>query len=287
MEMITFCDRLRQRLDVWWAQPGGWRNPSAWHRPLHRVVDTHRLRSRAWPLQRWKCCDAWQRCLTNKWNAREFAAMHDVPVPQIYWCGRNLLRLPYHALPGRFAVRRAWGAGTCQTHLYVDGRELLDDRPCTPRQLQRDLLRQYGPWTKHPLLIEEFVEPAEGEARAVEFNFYCFGGFVGLVEHFEPAGRTSNRCAYDTAWRPYPEVVYSGRPRARPIARPPQLDAMLAVASRLGAAYGTFVRVDLYLSRDGIRFGEFSSTPFRGSEILPWADALLGRMWAERCPTAL
>lgn len=284
--MISFIDRLKSRLHVWWASPGGFRNPSAWRRPFHRLRDTHQLRSRNWSMERWRCCNSWQRSLNNKWNSREFASLHDVPVPELYWHGRNLLRLPVGELPARFAVRRAWGTASKDTRLIVDGRELLDDRPCSPRQLLKVLLRQYGPWSNHPLLIEEFLSDASNKARTLEFNFWCFGEHVGMIEHVEPDGRTRHRCVYDSDWRPFPEVIYSGRPRAQPIARPPELEKMLAFASRLGKAYGTFVRVDFYLSAKGIHFGEFSSTPFGGRGILPWADSALGQMWETYCPHA-
>lgn len=285
--MLTFCDRIRHRKAIWWAVPGGWRNPSAWRRPLHRVRDTHRLRHRDWPLERWRCCAEWQRCLSHKWNSREFAAMHGVAVPTLVWSGRDLSRLPVDALPARLAVRYAWGAGSYQANLLVDGRELLDDRACTPQELYASLRRQYGRWTMHPLLVEEFLEDAAGEPRATQFNFYCFSGHVGMVEHVQHSGRTSRRTAYNPSWHPFPEVVCSQRLRGEPIPRPPEMEEMLAVASRLGAAYGTFVRVDLYMTTKGIYFGEFSSTPFNGTHILPWADHLLGQLWQQHCPQSI
>ena len=284
--MQTFCDRIRKRKQIWWADPGGFRNPSSWGGPLHRVLDTHRLRHRNWPLARWRCCDAWQRCLSNKWNSREFAVMHGVAVPELVWCGRDLARFPVDGMPSRVAVRRAWGAGSAQTHLLVDGRELLDNRACTPQQLYSSLRCQYGRWSVHPLLVEEYLEDRE-LPRATQFNFYCFSGFIGLVEHVVHAGRTSQRTAYCPAWNLFPEGVYSKRPPGEPIPRPVEMDEMLGVASRLAAAYGTFVRVDLYQSSKGIYFGEFSSTPFNGTHIQPWADHLLGQMWQEHCPQSI
>ena len=65
--------------------------------------------------------------------------MHGVAVPELVWCGRDLARFPVDGLPSRVAVRRAWGAGSAQTHLLVDGRELLDNRACTPQQLYASL----------------------------------------------------------------------------------------------------------------------------------------------------
>ena len=213
--------------------------------------------------------------------------MHGVAVPELLWCGRDLARFPVHELPARVAVRRAWGGGSKQTHLLVDGRELLDDRACTPQELHSSLRRQYGRWTAHPLLVEEFLEDAAGQPRASQFNFYCFSGAIGLVEHVEHAGYTSHRTAYDASWEPFPGVVYAARPRSEPIPRPPGMDEMLTVARRLGAAYGTFVRVDLYQCSKGIYFGEFSSTPFNGTHIQPWADHLLGQLWQEHCPLSV
>jgi len=65
------------------------------------------------------------------------------------------------------------------------------------------------------------------------------------------------------------------------------MDEMFTVARRLGAAYGTFVRVDLYQCSKGTYFGEFSSTPFNGTHIQPWVDHLLGQLWQEHCPLSV
>lgn len=213
--------------------------------------------------------------------------MHGVAVPELLWCGRDLARFPVDAIPERVAVRRAWGAGSAQTHLLVDGRELLDDRACTPHELHARLRRQYGRWSVHPLLVEEFLEDAAGKTRATQFNFYCFAGHVGMVEHVEHAGRSSDRTAYDSAWNPFSLGVFAGRSPGERIERPVEMEEMLRIAGQLGAAFGSFVRVDLYQSSKGIYFGEFSSTPFNGTNILPWADHLLGQLWQEHCPESV
>ena len=76
--------------------------------------------------------------------------MHGVAVPELVWCGRDLARFP------------------------VDGREFLGNRARTPQQLYVILRRQYGRWSVHPLLVEEYLEEREGLPRATQFNFYCF-----------------------------------------------------------------------------------------------------------------
>lgn len=285
--MNTFSERILTRKKEWWASPIAWQKPKSWRRSLHRVQDTHCLRHRDRPLARWRCCSAWQRCLSNKWNSREFAALHGVAVPELIWCGRDLSQFPVDRLPSRVAVRCAWGAGSMQTHLLVNGKEILDERACTPRDLHASLRRQYGRWSLHPLLVEEFLDDAAGSPRATQFNFYCFSGHVALIEHVQHDRRTSHRTAYSPEWDLFPEGVTSLRPCADAIHRPKEMDEMVEVASRLGASYESFVRVDLYLSRKGVYFGEFSSTPFNGNNMLPWADHLLGRLWNEHCPCAI
>ncbi len=284
---MTFCQRIKRRRNIWWAAPGGVSNRSAWRRPLHRFLDTHGLRSHDWPMTRWRCCGQWQRSLNNKWNSREFAVMLGVPVPRLYWYGRNLLRFPIGNLPSRFVVRRAWGAASAQTQIIVDGRELLDGLPCSPRQLRAMLLRKYGPVSIHPLLVEEFLGAESGHMlRGIEYGFYCFGSHIGVITHAEREGRTSLYCAYDVEWNSYAMAISAERRRAVPISRPARLDEMITVASRLGEAYGTFVRVDLYNTPQGIYFGEFSSTPYGGRGITRWADEHLGILWSKYCSSA-
>ena len=286
--MMTFSERIRRRLDIWWAVPGGYRNHSTWRRPLHRFLDTHSLRSRDWPMSRWRCCGKWQRSWNNKWNSREFAAMLGVPVPRLHWAGRNLLRFPTNSLPTRCVVRRAWGAASLQTHIVIDGHELLDDRPCSPRQLHSMLLRQYGPVSIHPLLVEEFLgDEVRHDHRGMEYGFYCFGPHVAVISHAERDGRKSRYCAYDAEWRPHAHGISANRERAAPIPPPARLVEMIAVASRLGEAYGTFVRVDVYSTSRGICFGEFSSTPYGGRDITRWADEHLGGLWEKYCRDAV
>jgi hypothetical protein len=85
---------------------------------------------------------------------------------------------------------------------------------------------------------------------------------------------------YDTAWRKL-DLQYDPRGYHRDFARPPGLDEMTAVASRLSRGF-RFVRVDLYDLAGRIFFGEMTFTP-RGGELIfdpPHWDSVLGARWA-------
>jgi len=283
--MMTFTERLHQRMSVWWGVPGGWRNPWTWHRPVHRVVDRHRLRDRTWPLERWRCCDLWQRALHNKWNAREFAAMHAVPVPELYWHGRRIGDLPLRQLPEHFVLRPVWGSRGIGTHVITRGRDLLQERSYTDAELRAALRREHGAIARVPILAEEFMTTEEGDYRqGVEYKFYAFGDRVAAILQVEHRGRTILQRHYRADWTPFDDPMSTMRDLADPRPRPSRLDDLLDIARRLGGSYGTFVRVDLYLTAKGCYFGEFSSVPYEGHGFTPWADEYFGRFWDETCP---
>lgn len=89
---------------------------------------------------------------------------------------------------------------------------------------------------------------------------------------------------YTPEWELIDEVFHTSCPLDEIAVKPEQLDEMKAIAIRLGAAFGTFVRVDLYLTSHGIFFGEYSSVPGGYKDYTPFADDYLGRLWEKHTP---
>lgn len=289
--IMTFSERLRLRKSIWWGSPGGWRNRSTWHRPVHRWLDRVRLRDRSWPLERWCCCDQWQRCLNNKWNAREFAALHGVALPELYWSGRRVDDLPINDLPDNYVIRPAWGAGGLETFVMAGGVELLSLQRMSRSEVIERLRKKVGSVARFPILAEQFLANEQGHyERGVEYTFYVFGDRVGLVQQILRTGQQGMRTTYHPDWTVFKDArgeedAFNAK-RAGPLSRPrpASLDEMLDIARTLGSAYATFVRVDLYATAQGCYFGEFSSIPFDGKGYTPAADSFLGRLWEETFP---
>jgi hypothetical protein len=275
-------------MSAWWGLPGGWRNPASWRRPLHRLVERHQLRQRVWPISRWHCCDYWQRSLLNKWNSREFAMMHGVKVPELYWYGRGIADLPFDTLPEHFVLRSAWGTQKRGTHVFASGRDLLDNKLFNPSELKAAMLREYGRRARFPILVEQFMTTADGRyEQGVEYRFYCMRDHVALIQQVEHRGRIGRWNHYFPDWHPIADPVNTERQALDPRPRPARLEEMLDIARCLGAACGTFMRVDLYETATGCFFGEFSSTPNWARYFTPWADDYLGRLWQEICPESI
>jgi hypothetical protein len=86
------------------------------------------------------------------------------------------------------------------------------------------------------------------------------------------------------AWAPIDDHFQTDNALA-PVTAPPRcLAEILGCAAALGAACGTFVRVDCFATPSGCLFGEFSTTPNSCSGFTPYADAYLGDLWQRLVP---
>lgn len=287
----AFSRRLRRRQRRWWGRP---RRPSEWRRlpdVLHRAVERQRLRSRDDPDQVWRCCEVWPRSLVQKWNGREFAARHGVPLPELYWCGRSLHRLPVDTLPARFAVRPLSGRKRRGVYVVANGRELLREAPMDARALRRRLIREHGPWRPQPILVEAFAVPEDGRDRLpTECKLHVFRDVVAAIEVIERAhgGPGGARLRFFTpTWEPFEDAMVTGYPVAAKREAPRGLDAMLRHGLRLGAAVGTYMRIDFFATQAGVLFNEFSSAPgHRSLGYTPFCEELFDALWREKFPDA-
>ena len=122
--MLSFSARLQIRARLWWGKPNKWRNRDSYRNLLHRLKENHTLRHRSDPDARWRCCDLWQRTLSNKWNAREFVQRYGCRVP--IQTPRNGAPISWKREDGEpSTVSVAWdGAAFEQTFVSGSGRRI-------------------------------------------------------------------------------------------------------------------------------------------------------------------
>jgi hypothetical protein len=284
----TYSERLARRRQLWWGRPRQWGKLAAYRDAWHRWNEWHGVRARTDPETLWQCCPYWQRSLLNKTNGREFAARYGVPLPRLYWRGRVLQRVPLEGLPRDFVIRPTRGASRRGVYVIDDGHEILRCRPAPPAAIRHWIRHPRAlPWLL-PILIEERIRPPDHSHRLpTEFKCHTFAGTVAAVQMVERhdihKDGVRQRC-YTPGWEPFADPISTVVPLADVIAPPPGLEQIVRHAETLGAALGTYMRIDFFLGAQGWVFNEFSSMPVNGHRSTPYGDAFFGALWAERCP---
>lgn len=118
---------------------------------------------------------------------------------------------------------------------------------------------QYGA-PKRRILVEEALLDDEGMPPP-DYKFHCFNGVVKIIQVDQDRLTSHKRILYDRDW-----TCIEGEwkhPRGRPVERPPQLDEAMRLAERLASDFD-YVRIDFYIFRNRIYFGEITLHPQAG-----------------------
>lgn len=218
--------------------------------------------------------------LTDKYSVREHVAarLGEQYLVELLWHGVDAHDIPFDTLPERYVIKTNHGSGG---HVFVRGPV---DHAATIAHFSRALYTSYY-WESREyhydaipprILIEEFLDDGE-PSGPLDFRFWCFDGVPELIQ-VDNSTHSINPF-YDPRWNAL-DLHYRTRADRCEIARPGNLDQMLAAAAALASGFD-FVRVDLYNIRGQIRFGELTFTPrggFLKFEPPAW-DLILGRKW--------
>ena len=286
---MPFSERIARRHRLWWGPPWPGRGRGV-RDALHRLRERRAFRDRGDPRSSWHCCERWPRTLLNKWNGREFAARHGVEVAEVYWRGSDPGPEVMSGLPADFVVRPVFGANKEGVAVVADSRELLHPRSISAEEAL-DLPPRGGRLRRpRPVLLEERIWSPWGRAALpLEYKVHVFGGHIGPIERLARTSADDRVHRYYLSdWEPLEDPINTFVPPDPAAHDPPEwLDVMLGQASAIGAELGTFMRIDFFAGERGPVFNEFSSTPLAGGHYTPVAEAMLGGLWAEHCPSAV
>ena len=282
-----FSERIRRRNELWWGRSRQRWNPSVWLNEAQRRRQKRVLRNASDPESVWQAGKYWQRTLTNKWNAREFAKKHGCQVPELYWSGTDASDIPFETLPEHFVIRPAWGSGDAGVFVVAGEHDVLHGTACSPTQLV-ERLEQERSGTGHVLLVEEYLKNEEGEySLPIEYKCHMFCGEIGAIQMVDRTPGSmleSKQICYQADWTNFDEPIFAPLNPAEPADPPLCLDEIRACGGRLGGAYGTYVRVDFFATQRGCVFNEFASTPRFVEQATAFGDAYFEDLWREHCP---
>lgn len=192
--------------------------------------------------------------------------------------------IEWEALPERFVLKPNHGSGSVA---LVHGEPDRDPDALARRAadwLRDDYFDVSLEWGYRDLPRRILAEPlllGEGGAEVTEAVAMTFGGKVAAIRVF--TGSKSDPDRSDTwfdrnsARLPFHSLKY----RPGDYAIDPGTTARIIAAAEAVSEGFSHLRVDFYLTPDGLRIGEL--TPYCGAGLIPWnrrgCDNVFGRMW--------
>ena len=202
----------------------------------------------------------------DKWAVRDWVAERvgeDILVPSLGLYD-DADDIDFASLPDAFVIKATHGSGW---NLIVPDKSVLDWEEAKG-SLQNWLSRSYYAHKRewqyrdmpHRLIVEQFLEDEDGGIPS-QYQFFCFrrGHQQTILVQIDFDEHTNHRRDYyDLDWKRMPFT--SRVPNAeREAPRPERLEDMLAIVRGLSEDF-PFVRVDLFLVRNRIYFGELTFT---------------------------
>jgi hypothetical protein len=266
-----FTKRIRNRHDTFWKDVN-----AETIRNTKMTKEDH--------LERWQDIPNWQRKLSNKHNAREFAHKHGCNLPELYWKGTDIDSIDFSTLPTNYVIRPTTGHCSSLVFLMKDGLNLFDRKIYTINQIKDTLKQEIINNPNLEFLFEEFLEQEQGKSGILnDYKFFCFNGEVACIQVINRVGPNQGYGSfYDENWNKIKKITHTYKP-AKTQNAPDCLTDMVTDAKKLSKAYGIFVRIDFYATYKGCVFGEFTPTPSMGKNYSSFGRKLLLNYWDKYC----
>jgi hypothetical protein len=258
------------------------------HKTFWNEVNAEEIRNTAMvandPIEKWKNVRYWQRRLSNKNNAREFAKKHNCKVADLYWKGRNATEINFSLFLNKYVIRATIGHSSGNVFLINDGLNLMNNKAFDKDDINSTITEICKKDQNVEFLIEEFLQSENGEFKIPnDYKFYMFNGNIAAIQLINRLGPSKGfTTCYNQQWKQianintyYPKGSYETPPKC--------LDEMILKAKELSLIYEIFVRIDFYATTKGAVFGEFTPTPFMGNHYTPSAEKMFIKYWDKYC----
>lgn len=267
-----FAERIASRAKIFWEAA----DVQAIRNTLFDAAD---------PMAKWKNTVNWQRRLSNKYNAREFAKKHGCRVARLYWKGSSLNEINFKHLPKQYVIRPTRGHTCTNVYLMNNGINLLDGRYYEHQELKSLLTYALQNGDTNEFLIEEFLTTEQGECKIPDdYKLFCFNGHVAGIAVINRTGRENGRVGfYNEYWQPIQKLNINTYQETASQQQPDCFDEIVHHAKLLSKSYELFVRVDFYATGKGAVFGEFTPTPSVGKGFTTFAEDLFITYWDNYC----
>ncbi len=201
------------------------------------------------------------------WVAEKIGLQYLVPLLGVY---KNFDEIDFTALPNQFVLKCNHGSAmnvvvTDKSKLNLKNLKIKFDNWMRENfGLVKGLQLHYND-ISHRIVAEEYI--GMNKCTPDDYKVFCFSGVPAFIEYI--TNRQQKACArfYDANWN---DLNWRGSlsSYAKTVEHPTQLAEMLTLAQKLSEGF-PFVRVDFYVVKENLFFGEMTFTPGNGISNFP------------------
>ncbi|MGN5078546.1 ATP-grasp fold amidoligase family protein [Aeromonas veronii] len=229
--------------------------------------------------------------LDDKHQAYSFVRKFGVLPPEIYKRYSSLSDINLEGLPNDFVLKPLWGCagkGIFVLHKLQKGVWFDSMRQIRVNQndITRVLEKEFGPQChKFHYFSEEYLVDDEGYEIPADYKIFAFYDKIGLVQK-RYVGANNDKSTwknrfFDENWNDLGPV--RDHNLVDPSLSIPKTANEIVETARLLSIETKlpFIRVDLYNTKSGIRFGEFTPMPGSYMSYCPDTNRMFGNLWKE------
>lgn len=200
--------------------------------------------------------------LVDKYEVRQYVRdmvgeKYLVPLIGMY---NTVEKIPFDELPAEYVLKCTHDSGIAIIKNKSCKLSVEEIKQLLKKGLKRKYYYEHREWPykfiKPRIICEKYLVDESG-FELKDYKIHCFNGHPKLIQ--VDFGRFTNhrRNLYDTEWNYIDaSILYPNDPSTE-IKRPDKLQEMLEIASVLSNSF-PYVRVDLYVIKDQIYFGELT-----------------------------
>ena len=171
----------------------------------------------------------------------------------------------WESLPGRFVLKASHGSAMVKI-VHNKSEEIFEEvRKLTEEWLSRDYSKIGREWvyenTPREIVVEKLIIDDDGNV-ASDYKFFCFHGKVKLLHVDMDRFGNGRRNFFNENLQPV-NVKFRLPPKEEPVSLPENIREAIKVAEKLSEDFN-FIRVDLYMAKKEIYFGELTNFPGNG-----------------------
>lgn len=216
--------------------------------------------------------------LVREWIKSKIGKRYLIP---IYGVWDNANKIDFDTLPSCFVLKANHGSGM---NYFVRDKSKVD---------VHRLVKMMNRWLRTPydsssmeqqyfaiprrIIAEKYIEQDNGDL--LDYKIHCFGGepkFIQVIGDRDLIHRTAKEVYLDLDWQRN-KYMYNTYDQYKTVPEKPVcLEEMVNVARKLSRNF-IYVRVDLYVINEGVKFGEMTFTPAAG--IGKWGGQIPTEWW--------